>query len=328
MTDASMELDKRDRLILACLDADCRTPLSGIAKKLRISKESVHYRIAELERKGIIRQYYAIIDTAKMGFYSFKLYVEFQNVDEAAIREMLGFVAKDQNVYWLAHTTGKFDMMIGFWAKNQMEFDAFIGELMTRYGPFIGKKQFTITKYNCQASRRWLSDAQESSQSTIGGAACEPKLDALDWKIASEIAKNARVPYSNVAQRCGCTPATVISRAKRMEREGVISASRIQVNLELLGMDFYKLFIVFREKSDEFEKKFVVYCLVQKQILNVVTCVGPWDAEVEVEARNLRELHDIALGIRKKWKKYVKTVEMASVVSEEKLLFLPSAPKI
>ncbi len=60
-------LDKIDRGILKILQEDCRTPLEEIAKKLTVSKSTVHYRVKRLEAEGIIQGYYAKVNAAKLG---------------------------------------------------------------------------------------------------------------------------------------------------------------------------------------------------------------------------------------------------------------------
>lgn len=47
-------IDKIDKLILACLVEDARTPYTEIAKKIKVSAGTVHGRVKKLERRKII----------------------------------------------------------------------------------------------------------------------------------------------------------------------------------------------------------------------------------------------------------------------------------
>lgn len=49
-----LKLNLKDRKILSILDMNARTPLSQIAKQVGLSREVVHYRIQQLEKKGAI----------------------------------------------------------------------------------------------------------------------------------------------------------------------------------------------------------------------------------------------------------------------------------
>lgn len=55
-------LDNIDIEIIKILQRDCRTPISEIASKLKISKSTVYYRIKKLEENGVIEGCYAKIN--------------------------------------------------------------------------------------------------------------------------------------------------------------------------------------------------------------------------------------------------------------------------
>ncbi|MEM1545596.1 MAG: Lrp/AsnC family transcriptional regulator [Candidatus Methanomethylicia archaeon] len=67
MTAEKVKIDEIDYAILNILQEDCRTPLEEIARKIKIPKSTVHYRIKKLEERKIIEGYYAKIDAAKLG---------------------------------------------------------------------------------------------------------------------------------------------------------------------------------------------------------------------------------------------------------------------
>jgi DNA-binding Lrp family transcriptional regulator len=52
--------DDRDRQLLALLQANARTPVAEIARRLKLSRNAVQQRIARLERDGVIRGYSVI----------------------------------------------------------------------------------------------------------------------------------------------------------------------------------------------------------------------------------------------------------------------------
>ena len=56
-----IKLDEKDKKILYELDKNSRQGISSIAKKVRLSKEVVNYRIKNLEKRKIIKGYYAVL---------------------------------------------------------------------------------------------------------------------------------------------------------------------------------------------------------------------------------------------------------------------------
>jgi Lrp/AsnC family transcriptional regulator, leucine-responsive regulatory protein len=60
-------LDEIDKHILRILQADARSTREQIAKKLKVSKSAVHYRVKKLERSGVIEGYHAKLNATKIG---------------------------------------------------------------------------------------------------------------------------------------------------------------------------------------------------------------------------------------------------------------------
>ncbi len=73
------KLDKKDRDILYQLDLNSRQSFNQVAKKVRLSREVVQYRVRQLEKKGVIRGYFTLIDTSKLGYINFRLFIKFQH---------------------------------------------------------------------------------------------------------------------------------------------------------------------------------------------------------------------------------------------------------
>ncbi len=60
-------LDPIDTRLLLALSLDGRQSASNLAKELGLSRQAVTERIHELERRGVIRGYQAVVDPASLG---------------------------------------------------------------------------------------------------------------------------------------------------------------------------------------------------------------------------------------------------------------------
>ena len=63
----TIKLDRLDRSILECLQADGRLPNQELAERVALSPSPCLRRVRALERSGVIRQYVALLDPAKIG---------------------------------------------------------------------------------------------------------------------------------------------------------------------------------------------------------------------------------------------------------------------
>ena len=70
------KLDKKDKQILYQLDLDSRQSFNQIARKVKLSREVVQYRVKQLEKKGIIKGYQTLIDVTKLGYLNCRFFIK------------------------------------------------------------------------------------------------------------------------------------------------------------------------------------------------------------------------------------------------------------
>ena len=73
-------IDVKDRKILYQLDMNARQSFSQIGKKVGLPKTVVSYRVKKMQKNGIINNFYTVIDTFKLGYSSYRIYLGFQYI--------------------------------------------------------------------------------------------------------------------------------------------------------------------------------------------------------------------------------------------------------
>ena len=84
-----VEIDLKDRKILYELDLNCRQSNVQIGKKVGLSKEVVKYRITRMQDEGIITCFWTAINTLKLGYYCFRIYINFLDVSSDIKNEII-----------------------------------------------------------------------------------------------------------------------------------------------------------------------------------------------------------------------------------------------
>ncbi len=71
-----MRLDSKDKKILRELQENCRQTIAEIAKKTKLPRDVVVYRIKKLEQEGVIRQHHTMLNHSKLGhpLYAYVLF--------------------------------------------------------------------------------------------------------------------------------------------------------------------------------------------------------------------------------------------------------------
>ena len=62
-------MDKIDKMLVALVQKNARTPLKQLAQKVFLSSPAVSARLERLEKEGVIKGYMAVIDPVKLGYH-------------------------------------------------------------------------------------------------------------------------------------------------------------------------------------------------------------------------------------------------------------------
>jgi len=117
------------------------------------------------------------------------------------------------------------------------------------------------------------------------------KLDKLDKQILAFIAKDARIPFLEVARECNVSGAAIHQRIQKLTSSGVLKGSEFIVDPEKIGYETCAFIGLNLKNPETFDQ--VVERL--KEMPEVVEChytTGNYDLFIKVYARNNHHLLD------------------------------------
>ena len=109
-------IDQKDRRIIEILQRNARTPNTKIAKMLGISESTVRKRINDLESKGVIKKYTAVVDPSKIGYNTVTILGV--DVDPTKFLDVARELAKLPETKYVATSTGDHMIMAEIWTKD------------------------------------------------------------------------------------------------------------------------------------------------------------------------------------------------------------------
>jgi len=59
---------------------------------MNTSKGVISYRVKQLEKRGVIKGYYAVIDTAKLGYYNFRVYIKLKELGKKEKEQLIEYL--------------------------------------------------------------------------------------------------------------------------------------------------------------------------------------------------------------------------------------------
>lgn len=291
-------LDAKDRAILYYLDKDARQSNASIAKKTKLSKEVINYRIKNLVKKGIVQNFYTIIDSSKLGSMIFRVFIRFQNVDMEKEKEILEYLKNFEAVGWVVSLEEMYDLAILIWAKNVFEFKETFDKISTKYGVFFRENFVTIVTHFHHYVNNYLFGTADLTERTVGGKFEKVALDETDLQILSLLSKDARIPLLNISKKLDVSPNTVKQRIRKMREKGVIVGFKAKINSGLLGYQHYKIFLQLSDVNPQVKLQLREYLKLNNNVTFVTEAVGRADMEFEIQVKNNTELRNNLEALR------------------------------
>jgi Lrp/AsnC family transcriptional regulator for asnA, asnC and gidA len=93
------------------------------------------------------------------------------------------------------------------------------------------------------------------------------ELDQIDIGILSQLMKDAKTPYTDIAKQLFVSSGTIHVRMRKMEDMGLIKGSTLNVNYAKLGYDITAFLGIYLSKSSQ-------YGIVAEQLGNIPEVVG------------------------------------------------------
>jgi len=119
-------LDEYDKKILNLMQEDCRISYSKLHKKVNLAASTIHSRVQNMIRKGIIIKFNAVVDPFKVGYESVAIIG--MSVDPSKIDEIAKKIALYDEVQFLATSTGDHNIIAKIVKKDDTELWTFINK--------------------------------------------------------------------------------------------------------------------------------------------------------------------------------------------------------
>ena len=142
------QLDRLDRSILECLQVDGRLPNQELAERVALSPSPCLRRVRALEKSGVIRQYVALLDPAKIGlamlaYVSVKLEKKGKMPVEQFTRSVQGW----SEIVACYSMTGDMDYLLRVYVADLDHFNRFImNAVLKQSGVVDVKSSFALER--------------------------------------------------------------------------------------------------------------------------------------------------------------------------------------
>ncbi|MGV8150143.1 MAG: Lrp/AsnC family transcriptional regulator [Candidatus Woesearchaeota archaeon] len=298
-------MNKKDFQILELMAQNCRIPNTTIAQAMNTSKDTVAYKIKNLEKEEWIKQYVLFIDSRKLGFTRYHILIKF----DSSVRnkqELFVKIASHKSIMWINSFIGRFD--------SQIIIDAYDGFDLNR----IKEELFTLCDHKIQEYLilTHLSDLEFTQLNPVldSGIKFEKKLDhsfssilttrrfpvgenfetynpsAIEIEILKLMADNPRISLIEMSKILKTSRITVKERIKNLIIKKVILNFGGIPNLHKMGFVTYYLLVRLNQNTPIEIMKKPFHKL--RNIFYAGRMIGDYDMILYLNARNPKELDE------------------------------------
>ena len=320
------KLDVKDRKLLYELDLNSRQSFSELGKKIRLNKNTVQYRISKLLQEGVIKRFYTLIDTAKLGYLTFRVFLRFQNLTEEREREIIQYLLNNPKVGWMVSLEGNWDLNFMIWVKSHYEFDEFWHKFKFKFEENLVNKWVSLFVRLHFYSKAYLVNKKVDDTKSIilyDKAEQEIKIDDKDLVILKSLAEDARTSILEISKKANLSINIVKERIRRLKQNEIIKAYKPMIDLDKISYRYYKVHFELKgvdEKNWEMIKSF---CHLHPNILDFNELINGADLELDVQVKDDVELRKFISEIRNKFQKFIKDYEVLHYYKEHKFMFFP-----
>jgi DNA-binding Lrp family transcriptional regulator len=125
-------LDSLDKAVLEELQANGRLSNAELARRINLSPPATHARVRQLEKRGYIRKYAALVDREKAGFDMLCfVQISLQLHQQEQIDTVRTTIQEMTEVLECYHLTGEFDYLLKVVIRNREDLERFVMDQLT-----------------------------------------------------------------------------------------------------------------------------------------------------------------------------------------------------
>jgi Lrp/AsnC family transcriptional regulator, leucine-responsive regulatory protein len=312
-------IDRKDREILFHLSLNARASLTELGKKTRLSKEVVHYRLKNMEKKGIIQGYYAVINPYRLGKSYYRVYLRTINMTAEVEKQFMDYLKDNQSIAWIAELDGNLDFLYIVLGETINEFEDVYNNINNRFGKYIYHKEFSVDTAIHFLKYKYLVGREDLTYKSTGGKIEKPEIDQTDRKLISLLSNEGRLPLVSIGKKLGISARVAQYRMKRLTKAGIISCFNVKVNHKALGYTNRKVMLNLNDTSGKVLGQLMGFVKNHPSSIYITIAIGQYDFEFEMMERSHEEFHSILKDLKGKFPALIKEYSTVIFYNEPKV---------
>ena len=217
-----IKIDSYDRKIMYELDFNSRIPVSALARRVRLPKETVHYRIKRLEASKTLNYFHAIINASRFGYFYYRVGLKFRSLTTKTEGGIVEFLHREKSCSNIRIGEGRYDVVFLAIHKTASDLTEFLERFGQRFGADLVHKDIHKIVNSYKMSRRMFFEGQRVKITLPHSEPQDYALSRIDLGILKAFSRTARISLVELAELLNADPKVIRYHLGRLEKMGII----------------------------------------------------------------------------------------------------------
>lgn len=260
------DIDKIDMKILQLLCENARISHNQISNIVKLTKNTVTYRIQRLQKRKIIKGFATIINHKKIGFSSYEILIK-TKVDKIKEEELLQYLINHNNTLVVDKFIGEWDFITEFGFKKIEDLYMVLDEIKYNFYDIIDNFEIhpVYQAYKTEQLAINIDNKKKvkpfDKHSAYYNKKTSERLNSFNLKLLYELSKDATAKIQTIAQNLNMSPETISKKIRELKNNEYILRFTAIINLENIGYKSYLIIIDLKNLSISRENKLKEYII-------------------------------------------------------------------
>ncbi len=315
-------MDEIDKKIMFELDKNSRRSIKEISKVLKLKKDTVAYRVKQLEENKIIYGYYTVIDYSKLGYMLGRLYIKFQNTNLEIEEKIINYLLNLKSTFTVYRTEGQCDLAIGFLVKSLEEYNEILIKFQEKYKKYIYDKKVSIFINWIQHYRNYLVEERLRDYSGLStGKSEKMNFDNVDVEILKTISENSKFSLIDLSKKLKLSSMALIYRIKQLQKKKIILGFRALIDYSKFNYEYYKIDLEIEDLTKLNQLK--NYAKQHPNVLYEDITMGGSDFEFDAELKGSEDFYKLIEDLKEKFPGLIRNYKYYKARKIYKYVYFP-----
>ncbi len=276
--------------VLAYFELRANASVVSAAKALKMQNPTVRYQLSRLIDTGVITSKRAYVDINRLGYTSYFIFFSLASSSATLRSRLLKKLIDIPQVVWLCEVGGEFHYGVSIAVRSPREVLAFIESLSNTAPNLIRDKLLSIRVSVTTFPKKYLSSGKLSKSLLSQGANTVETVDQTSKSVLYFISKPSFDTERMLAEKSGIVPSTFSRKARELEKLKIITGYQYIVDVSKLQRQVYRLLVITLSRDKNLRQRIYKFSENHPLITKFIECLGQWDYELEVEARDNEQI--------------------------------------